>query len=143
MDRRAAGCRSLTVAVIVAVLLEAAAPLRQRWMVTLEQEAKPIRTHHKAAAQTPVQSHRGRLPPMRARSRLEQSQTLIKGAVDVAKNAAIGRINDTVGAKVAAAIEARGETSSKGANESNSLSAGSGKSADLQAEVAAFRDRGV
>lgn len=68
---------------------------------------------------------------------------LIKGAVDVAKDAAIGRINDTVGAKVAAAIEARGETSSKGANESNSLSAGSGKSADLQAEVAAFRDRDI
>jgi type IV secretion system protein TrbL len=68
---------------------------------------------------------------------------LIKGAVDVAKDAAIGRINDTVGAKVAAAIEARGANSSKGTDESNSLSAGSDKSADLQAEVAAFRDRGV
>jgi type IV secretion system protein TrbL len=68
---------------------------------------------------------------------------LIKGAVDVAKDTAIGRINDTVGAKVAAAIEARGSTSSKGTDETNSLSAGSDKSADLQAEVAAFRDRSV
>jgi type IV secretion system protein TrbL len=68
---------------------------------------------------------------------------LIKGAVDVAKESAIGRINDTVGGKVAAAIETRGSTSSKGFNESNSLSAGSGNSADLQAEVAAFRDRGA
>lgn len=43
----AVDCRSLTVAVIVAVLQEVAAPLHQLWMVTLEQEAKPIQALHK------------------------------------------------------------------------------------------------
>lgn len=76
---------------------------------------------------------------------------LAQGSWDVAKakaadikDSAMERIGETTGGKIAAAIKAR-EAAAKAGGETaqfdeNSLSAGS-KSADAQAEIAAFRDR--
>lgn len=76
---------------------------------------------------------------------------LAQGSWDVAKakasdmkDSAMERIGETTGGKIAAAIKAR-EAAGKAGGETaqfdeNSLSAGS-KSADAQAEIAAFRDR--
>lgn len=78
---------------------------------------------------------------------------LAQGTWDVAKakasdmrDAAMDRISETTGGKIAAAIEARDATpeSSTGNSstfDNNSLSAGSSNSADANSEVAAFRDR--
>jgi type IV secretion system protein TrbL len=66
---------------------------------------------------------------------------LVQGALDVARDSAKGRVSETTGGKIAAAIEARGTTSNLGTNDGNSLSAGTGKNADPVSEVAAFRDR--
>ena len=66
---------------------------------------------------------------------------LVQGALDVARDSAKGRVSETTGGKIAAAIEARGTTSNSGTNDGNSLSAGTGKNADPVSEVAAFRDR--
>ena len=78
---------------------------------------------------------------------------LAQGSWDVArakassmKDAAMDRISETTGGKIAAAINARAEaeagTSTPPATfDDNSLSAGAEKSADAESEVAAFRDR--
>jgi type IV secretion system protein VirB6/type IV secretion system protein TrbL len=78
---------------------------------------------------------------------------LAQGTWDVAKakasdmrNAAMDRISETTGGKIAAAIEARDAVPGSGSDNSsafdnNSLSAGSNQSADTNSEVAAFRDR--
>jgi hypothetical protein len=66
---------------------------------------------------------------------------LAQGVLDVARDSAKGRMSETIGGKIAAAIEARGTTSNSGINDGNSLSAGMGKNADPVSEVAAFRDR--
>ena len=66
---------------------------------------------------------------------------LVQGALDVARDSAKGRVSETTGGKIAAAIEARGTTSNSGINDGNSLSAGTGKNADPESEIAAFRDR--
>ena len=62
------------------------------------------------------------------------------------KEAALDRISETTGGKIAAAIRARDEASKPGATmpstfNDNSLSAGTNESADADSEVAAFRDR--
>jgi type IV secretion system protein VirB6/type IV secretion system protein TrbL len=78
---------------------------------------------------------------------------LAQGSWDVAKakasgmqSAAMDRIGETTGGKIAAAIQARGAAPETGANtpstfDDNSLSAGSSDSVDADSEVAAFRDR--
>lgn len=78
---------------------------------------------------------------------------LVQGSWDVAKakasdmkDAAMDRISETTGGKIAAAIKARDVTPESSSNTSstfddNSLSAGTNKSADADSEVAAFRDR--
>ena len=53
---------------------------------------------------------------------------LVQGALDVARDSAKGRVSETTGGKIAAAIEARGTTSNSGTNDGNSLSAGTGTS---------------
>jgi len=76
-----------------------------------------------------------------------------QGAWDVAKakasdvrDAALDRISETTGGKIAAAIKARDATPDSSSStfpafDDNSLSAGTSKSADAASEVAAFRDR--
>lgn len=76
-----------------------------------------------------------------------------KGALDVAKGSVISlqksashRMENTLGGKIAKAINARAPTEQAGtapaaANKSNSLSTGSRAGVDAAAEVAAFRDR--
>jgi type IV secretion system protein VirB6/type IV secretion system protein TrbL len=64
------------------------------------------------------------------------------------KDAAMDRISETTGGKIAAAIKARNaapdaSSSTFPAFDDNSLSAGTSKSADPASEVAAFRDRGT
>ena len=78
---------------------------------------------------------------------------LAQGAWDVAKAkasdvkaAAMDRIGETTGGKIAAAIQARDAAPESGSStfpafDDNSLSAGTSKSADAASEVAAFRDR--
>jgi hypothetical protein len=78
---------------------------------------------------------------------------LAQGSWDVAKakageikDAAMDRIGETTGGKIAAAIKARDAASESSSSTSstfddNSLSAGTSKSADADSEVAAFRDR--
>jgi hypothetical protein len=82
---------------------------------------------------------------------------LAQGAWDVAKtkassmkDAAMDRISETTGGKIATAINARADAESASKADSsgisetfdnNSLSAESEKSADAESEVAAFRDR--
>jgi type IV secretion system protein TrbL len=78
---------------------------------------------------------------------------LAQGSWDVAKakasdmkDAAMERIGETTGGKIAAAIKARDAVPESGSSSSasfgdNSLSAGTDKSADADSEVAAFRDR--
>jgi type IV secretion system protein VirB6/type IV secretion system protein TrbL len=78
---------------------------------------------------------------------------LAQGSWDVAKakasgmqSAAMDRIGETTGGKIAAAIQARGAAPETGANtpsafDDNSLSAGSSDSVDADSEIAAFRDR--
>ena len=78
---------------------------------------------------------------------------LAQGSWDVAKakasdmkDAAMERIGETTGGKIAAAIKARDAAPESGSSSSvsfddNSLSAGTDKSADADSEVAAFRDR--
>lgn len=78
---------------------------------------------------------------------------LAQGSWDVAKakasgmqSAAMDRIGETTGGKIAAAIQARGAAPGTGANtpsafDDNSLSAGSSDPVDADSEVAAFRDR--
>ena len=78
---------------------------------------------------------------------------LAQGSWDVAKakasdmkDAAMDRISETTGGKIAAAIKARDVAPESSSNTSstfddNSLSAGTNKSADADSEVAAFRDR--
>jgi hypothetical protein len=80
---------------------------------------------------------------------------LAQGAWDVTKakagdvkDAAMDRISETTGGKIAAAIKARNaapdsSSSTFPAFDDNSLSAGTSKSADPASEVAAFRDRGT
>lgn len=76
---------------------------------------------------------------------------LAQGSWDVAtakaadmKDSAMGRIEETTGGKIAAAIKARDSASKAGEEEAtfddNTLSAGS-KTADATSEIAAFRDR--
>jgi type IV secretion system protein TrbL len=62
------------------------------------------------------------------------------------KEAALDRIGETTGGKIAAAIRARDAASKPGASmpstfDDNSLSAGTNESADADSEVAVFRDR--
>jgi type IV secretion system protein TrbL len=78
---------------------------------------------------------------------------LAQGSWDVAKakagdmkDAAMERISETTGGKIAAAIKAsnaapESDSSSSASFGDNSLSAGTDKSADADSEVAAFRDR--
>jgi type IV secretion system protein VirB6/type IV secretion system protein TrbL len=79
---------------------------------------------------------------------------LAQGSWDVAKakaasmkDAAMDRIGETTGGKIAAAINARAEAEAADkapppeSFDDNSLSAGTEKSADAESEVAAFRDR--
>ena len=78
---------------------------------------------------------------------------LAQGAWDVAKakasdvrDAAMDRISETTGGKIAAAIKARDATPDSSSStfpafDNNSLSAGTSPSADAASEVAAFRDR--
>lgn len=78
---------------------------------------------------------------------------LAQGTWDVAKakagdmrEAAMDRISETTGGKIAAAIEARdaapeSSTGNSSTFDNNSLSSGSSNSADANSEVAAFRDR--
>jgi type IV secretion system protein TrbL len=79
------------------------------------------------------------------------SMNLARGALDVAKakgssikDAAMDRIGDSTGGKIAAAIKARAGAAADGRSaefDGDSLSVGT-DTADAQAEVAAFRDRG-
>lgn len=62
---------------------------------------------------------------------------LFQGGKDVAKEAIQGRISNTVGGKIAEAINSRGEVNNVPITESNSLSAGS-EQVDREAEIAAF-----
>lgn len=81
---------------------------------------------------------------------------LAQGSWDVAKakassmkDAAMDRISETTGGKIAAAINARADAEAAGKDsggasatfDNNSLSAGNETSADAESEVAAFRDR--
>lgn len=71
-----------------------------------------------------------------------------KAKASDAKDAAMDRISETTGGKIAAAIKARNaapdsSSSTFPAFDDNSLSAGTSKSADPASEVAAFRDRGT
>jgi type IV secretion system protein TrbL len=65
---------------------------------------------------------------------------LFQGGKDVAKEAIQGRISNTVGGKIAEAINARAEANNVPITESNSLSAGS-EQVDREAEIAAFVNR--
>ncbi len=65
---------------------------------------------------------------------------LFQGGKDVAKEAIQGRISNTVGGKIAEAINSRGEANNVPITESNSLSAGS-EQVDREAEIAAFVNR--
>jgi type IV secretion system protein TrbL len=79
---------------------------------------------------------------------------LARGTMDVAKakwgstkQAALDRIGETTGGKIAAAIQVRNEasqtsTSATSSFDGNSLSAGNPEPVDAEAEVAAFRDKG-
>jgi type IV secretion system protein TrbL len=65
---------------------------------------------------------------------------LFQGGKDVAKEAIQGRISNTVGGKIAEAINTRAEANNVPITESNSLSAGS-EQVDREAEIAAFVNR--
>lgn len=104
-------------------------------------EVKPGRTMAAAGA---IAAKVGKVAAGTAVNLAQGSWDVAKAKASDMKDSAMERIGETTGGKIAAAIKAR-EAAGKPSGETaqfdeNSLSAGS-KSADAQAEIAAFRDR--
>lgn len=102
------------------------------------------------AAATSMAAKAGRVAAGTAGNLAQGSWDVAKAKASSMKDAAMDRISETTGGKIASAINARAdaESASKadtgGASatfDNNSLSAGTEKSADAVSEVAAFRDR--
>jgi type IV secretion system protein TrbL len=88
----------------------------------------------------------GRMAGGTAASLAHGSWDVARAKVSDVTSAAMNRIGETTGGKIAAAIKARDEASRSGTGASSffdrdSLSSGTSEPADVDAEVAAFRDR--
>ncbi len=88
----------------------------------------------------------GRIAAGTAGNLAQGSWDVAKAKASSMKDAAMDRISETTGGKIAAAINARADAEAGASTPSatfddNSLSAGAEKSADAESEVAAFRDR--
>lgn len=88
----------------------------------------------------------GRIAAGTAANLAQGSWDVAKGKASDMKDAAMDRISETTGGKIAAAIKARDVAPDSNANsasafDNNSLSAGANTPADAASEVAAFRDR--
>lgn len=99
-----------------------------------------------ASAAAAVAAKVGRVTAGTAGNLAQGSWDVAKAKANSMKDAAMDRISETTGGKIAAAINARADaeagTSTPSATfNDNSLASGSDKSADTESEVAAFRDR--
>lgn len=88
----------------------------------------------------------GRVAAGTAANLAQGSWDVAKAKASEMKDAALDRIGETTGGKIAVAIKASGAALESGSNtpstfDDNSLSAGTSKSADAESEIAAFRDR--
>jgi len=109
-----------------------------------------VKSDSSLAAVASMASKIGRVAAGTAGNLAQGSWDVAKAKASSMKDAAMDRLSETTGGKIAAAINARADTESAsktdagGASETfdnNSLSAGTEKSADAESEVAAFRDR--
>jgi type IV secretion system protein TrbL len=123
-------------------------------------ESSPFRTDEKNGEQTkskPTGTLAGvsKIAAKVGRAGVGAASNLAQGSLDVGKatfgrmtDAALSRIGETIGGKIAAAITARNEESQPSSSttssfDGNSLSAGKPEPVDAEAEVAAFRDKGL